>query len=143
MNLSKIILAGVAFAAVSQLIHSLGATLTMGFYFDPAYFPVWSKVMMPGPGPPPASFYYYSIAFGLVNGIVLAFAFAIIRGGIPGRGLKKGLLFGLLVFLIASLPSSLSLYLLINLPVALIIYWTVEGFVACLIGGAIIGLLVK
>ena len=48
---------------VSQIIHSIEAFATMDFYLDPNYFGVWSKIMMPGPGPPPAEFYYYSIDY--------------------------------------------------------------------------------
>ncbi len=139
VSVIKIFIAGIVFAIVSQLIHSLGSILTMGFYTDPTYFPVWSKVMMPTEGPPPISFFYYSIIFGIITGILLASVYAIIRGGVPGTGTKRGLMYGLLVFLLAGVPGSLSLYLLINLPSALITYWALENLFVYLINGAIFG----
>lgn len=139
LSVARVIVAGVVFAIISQLIHSLGSIPTMGFYTDPTYFHVWSKVMMPAEGPPPTSFFYHSITFGIITGILLASAYAIIRGGVPGTGTKRGLIYGLLVFMAAGVPSSLSLYLLINLPPALIAYWALENLAIYLIGGAIFG----
>ncbi len=142
VSLARVIGAGIVFAIIGQLIHSLGAILTMGFYVDPTYLSVWSKIMMPAASPPPISFYYYSIAFGIITGILLASVYAIIREGITGKGAKKGLVYGFLVFLVAGVPGSLSLYLLINLPSALIAYWAIENLVIYLIGGAIFGKLI-
>ena len=142
VSLARVIGAGIVFAIIGQLIHSLGAILTMGFYVDPTYLSVWSKIMMPAAGPPPISFYYYSIAFGIITGILLASVYAIIREGITGKRAKKGLVYGFLVFLVAGVPGSLSLYLLINLPSALIVYWAIENLVIYLIGGAIFGKLI-
>lgn len=139
----RVIVAGVIFALISQLIHALEAILAMGFYTDPTYFNTWSKLMMPSAGPPPLSFFYYSIIFGIITGILLAFAYAIIRRGVPGAGIKRGLMYGLIVFLVAGVPGSLSLYLLVNLPPMLIAYWALENLVIYLLGGAIFGRLVQ
>jgi len=139
----RVIGAGVIFAIIGQLIHNLGSIPTMGFYTDPQYFNVWSKVMMPTAGPPPMSFLYYSIIFGIITGILLAFVYAIIRGGVPWTGTKRGLAYGSLVFLVAGVPSSLSLYLLVNLPSTLIAYWALENLVIYLLGGAIFGRLIQ
>jgi hypothetical protein len=142
ISVARVIGAGVVFAIISQCIHTLGSIATIGFYMDPAYFHVWSKIMMPTEGPPPVSFYYYSIAFGIVTGLFLALVYAIIREGVPGTGARRGITYGFLVFLLAGLPGSLSLYLLINLPSALIAYWTLENLVTYLIGGAVFGKLI-
>ena len=142
INLSRVIVSGAIFAIIGQLVHIIGSGLTMGFYTDPTYFPVWSKVMMPTEGPPPISFFYHSILFGLIAGILLAFVYAIIKTGVPGIGAKKGFIFGLLAFLIAVVPGSLSTYLLINLPTSLIIYWALENLVIYLISCTIFGKLI-
>lgn len=36
----RVIGVGVIFTIISQLIHSIGSLLIMGFYTDPSYFPV-------------------------------------------------------------------------------------------------------
>jgi len=95
--------------------------------------------MMPAAGPPPVSFTMYSIAFGLIGGILISLVYGVIKGGIPGNTLaKKGLVYGLLLFLVAGIPGSLAMFLLINLPVMLILLWAIEGLIIYLLGGMII-----
>lgn len=139
----RLIGAGVLFAIIGVIVHSLGAFPTMGFYMDPTYFPVWSKLMMPTAGPPPMTFHYYSIGFGVITGILLALVYAIVRRGVPGVGTKRGVMYGLLIFLVAGVPGSLSLFLLVNLPSTLIVYWALEDLVAYLLGGAVFGRLIQ
>jgi len=139
----RLIVAGVLFAVVGVIVQTLGAFPTMGFYMDATYFPVWSKLMMPTAGPPPITFYYYSVGFGIIAGILLALVYAIVRNALPSVGVRRGIVYGFLVFLIAGVPGSLSLYLLVNLPSALIAYWALEDLVAYLLGGVILGRLIQ
>jgi hypothetical protein len=143
VSVPRVIGAGVLFAIIGVIVHTLGVFPTMGFYMDPAYFAVWSKLMMPTAGAPPITFYYYSIGFGIITGILLGLVFAIVRGGVSGVGTKRGIVYGLLIFLVAGVPGSLSLYLLVNLPSALIAYWAFEDLVAYLLGGAVFGRLIQ
>ena len=134
----RILGAGILYAIVAQVINTLGAFLSMGYYLMEEYFPVWSKVMMPVAGPPPSSFYAYSIGFGVLSGMLFALVYSVIKSGVPGRtAVKKGLVYGLLVFLVAGIPSSLMLYLLIYLPAGLIGIWSVSSLIAYLISGVI------
>ena len=142
ISVPRVIGAGIIFAAIGQIVHNLGSIMTMGFYLDPAYFPVWSRLMMPTAGPPPMTFFYYSMAFGIINGILLALVYAVIRNGVPGVRTKRGATYGFLVFLVAGLPGTLSLYLLVNLPSALIAYWAFENLIIYVIGGAVFGRLI-
>lgn len=143
MTWARIIVAGILFAIVAQIIHSIEAAATMDFYTDPEYFGVWSKIMMPGEGPPPTEFYYYSIVFNVITGIIFAVVYQMIKKSVPGKSIiNKGLYFGFLLFLI-SIPWSLTMYLLINLPTMLLVYWTISGLIVNLIGGVIIARIVK
>lgn len=138
-NLQKIIISGIVFAIVAQLIHSTSAFLFMDYYLDEAYFSVWSKIMMPGEGAPPAEFYYYSIGFGFVTGVLYAFVYNLIKSSITAEGvLKKGLSYSLVLYLIGGIPGYLSMYLLINLPSMLLFWWSVEGLVVAILGGIVI-----
>lgn len=144
INTSRVFISGILFAVIGQIVHTLGAFAGMKYYLIPDYFPVWSKVMMPAAGPPPASFYAYSILFGLIVGMLFALVYSVIRNSVPGlTTAKKGIVYGLLVFLIAGFPTSLSLYLLINLPTALIVMWAAEGLIVNLLGGIVIAWLNK
>jgi hypothetical protein len=130
--------AGILYAIVAQVINTLGAFLSMGYYLMEEYFPVWSKVMMPAAGPPPSSFYVYSIGFGVLMGMLFALVYSVIKSGVPGKtAVKKGLVYGLLVFLVAGIPLYLTLYLLIYLPAGLLWIWAVSSLIAYLVSGVI------
>jgi hypothetical protein len=134
----RILAAGILYAIVSQVINTLGAFFSMGYYLMEEYFPVWSKVMMPAAGPPPSSFYVYSICFGVLMGMLFAIVYSVIKSGVPGRtAVKKGLVYGLLVFLVAGIPLSLTMYLLIYLPAGLLWIWAVTSLIAYLVSGVI------
>jgi hypothetical protein len=140
----RIVLSGVIFAAISYVIHMLGALLDMGYYLDPNYFRVWSKIMMPTAGPPPMEFTLYSSLFSLIGGILFALVYYYVKDSIKLNGaVKKGLFYGLLVTLVAVIPGYLSLILLINLPLMLVVSWAVQGVIVNLLGGMITAKLIK
>jgi hypothetical protein len=116
----------------------------MGYYTDPTYFSVWSKIMMPTAGPPPMEFYYYSLTFAFISGLFFIVVYSVIANGVPGKTfVKKGLIYGLLMWLVGGVSGSLAMVLLINLPVDLIAYWTVTGLIVDLIAGVAIAKIVE
>jgi hypothetical protein len=139
-SIGKFLLTVAGMTLISQAVHSMAAIMEMGYYKDPQYFPVWSKLMMPGAGPPPTSFFLYSMGLGLVEwGFFLA-VFIVIGGGIPAQGrLVKGLYYGVVVFLVGTLGQSLGLGLIVNLPYGLLFLWTLESLVIDLLNGALAG----
>lgn len=140
----KIIIAAIVCAVIGQIIHAIGAMITMSFYLDEKYFPVWSKIMMPGASAPPISFTLISLAFALINGLIFSSIYAILKNSIPGNTLaKKGLVYGLFVFLLSGITMSLTLILLINLPIVLLIYWACESLIIYLIIGLTTAKIIK
>jgi hypothetical protein len=137
-NISAVFLAGAIVAIVSMAITTLEAVVTMDIYLDPAYFAVWSKLMMPAEGPPPPVFYAANIIFSLIAGLIYSKVFVIVEEGIPGEGREKGLWYGVILFFVSGIPFLLTLYLLINLPVKFFIAGAVFGLVAYLADGLII-----
>jgi len=143
MKFLKVIIAGIVFAIIAQVIHTVESMATMSFYTNPEYFAVWSKIMMPGEGPPPTEFYIYSIIFSIITGIIYAVIYAMIKKSIPGKTVNnQGLYFGFLLFLVG-IPWSLTMYLLINLPSLLVVYWSITSLIIDLIFGVIIARLIK
>lgn len=137
-NWRGIVMVGVVLTIIGQIVHTVGATLTMGYYTDPQYFPVWSNLMMPAEGQPPTSFILTSIGFGLIISLIFAWFYSIVQGSIPGNTtFSRGINYGLAVFLVAGVPFLLTLVLLINLPFGIIISWTIESLVIYLIGGVL------
>jgi len=140
----KLIIAALAYAVISQIIHIADAFLTMNFYLMPQYFSVWSKLMMPTAGSPPPQFYIFSILFALISGVIFAFIYLTMMKVVPGKTqLQKGLAYGVILFLVNGIPGFLSLYLMINLPLVLIIYWLIENLVIFLISGVVFAKLFK
>ncbi|VVB98351.1 Uncharacterised protein [uncultured archaeon] len=137
-------IAAVAMTVVAQVVHTLESIFTMGYYSDPNYFSTWSKLMMPTAGPPPASFFAYSIAFALVGWALFSFAYAKLGSAVKEKdAIWKGLKFGALVFLVAGIPGTLTMYLLINIPVALLVSWMLSGLALYLVGGIVAAKLIK
>ena len=139
----KICLAAAIVTVIAYAVHSVGAFLTMDYYANPAYYPLWSTLMMPGRGPPGLDFFAFSLAFSFIGAALYGFAYSLLRRALPDEGMRKGLAFGALLFLIAGVPSTLSMYLLFAVPAGLIAAWTVEAFVVFLVTGVVIQKIVK
>lgn len=129
---------------IGQVVHIIEAMLTLEYYMDPTYFGVWSKILMPGPGPPPAEFYYYSVVFAFITWTIFGYAFEIFGQALSEKNvIQKGLLFGGMIFLIAVIPNLLSMYLLINLPVGLLVSWTMTSLILYLVAGVVSAKLIR
>ena len=80
---------------------------------------------------------YYIVA--VVMNIVLAFVYALLAKGIPGKNkLIKGLVFGLCVWAVGTLPAMLGTYLFMTVAATVVIYWTISGLVFTPLIGLII-----
>ena len=140
----KLVIAAIVYTIIAQIVHIVDAFLTMNFYLMPQYFGVWSKIMMPTEGPPPATFYAFSVVFALITGVIFAFIYLAIMKAVPGKTrLQKGLSYGVILFLVNGIPGFLSLYIIINLPTVLIIYWLIENLVIFLASGVVFAKLFK
>jgi hypothetical protein len=136
--IKPVLIAAVLFTLTSQLIIMIESAATMDIYMMPEYFPVWSKLMMPEMGPPPAAFFVISVLVSFALALIYAVVFRIVRPGIPGEGITRGFSYGLILFFISGVPSLLCMFLLINLPEKFFIAGTVSSLVNFLIGGIII-----
>ncbi len=138
MKLKPVILAAVIFTVVAQVVHTIGAMATMGYYMDAAYFAVWSRLMMPVAGSPPPEFTYVSLALGFVTSLIFVYAYVLLKKSVPGKDwTARGVNYGILLFLLSTVPASFSLLMLINLPAPLIADWALEGLVISLAGGLV------
>lgn len=143
MNWKQIILAAVVFTIVAQVIHIIGSMLTMGYYMDPSYFCLWSNLMMPAEGPPGTEFFVTSIVINLVIGLIYARVYMMLKDVIPGLDIMKGVNFGVLLFLLVGIPTTLSTYLVLALPIVLLLSWAAEGLLIYLIAGVAFSKLIQ
>ncbi|MFA5412617.1 MAG: hypothetical protein WC350_04705 [Candidatus Micrarchaeia archaeon] len=134
-------MAGIAvlLAAISFVFRMAEAVLTMDYYLDPAYFGVWSKLMMPVAGPPPIEFSLTSLAFAFVTAFIFTWFFHYLKPVLAnGSWIRKGACFGLILFFICTVPSTLALILIINLPITLLLAWAFTGLVISVIYGLVL-----
>ncbi|MDD2655931.1 MAG: hypothetical protein PHQ80_04680 [Candidatus ainarchaeum sp.] len=134
-------MAGIAvlLAAISFVLRMAEAIFTMDYYMNPAYFGVWSKLMMPVAGPPPIEFSVLSLAFAFVTAFIFTWFFQYLKPVLAnGNWMKKGACFGLILFFICTVPSTLALILMINLPVPLLLAWAFTGLVISIMYGLVL-----
>lgn len=143
-SLARFLIAAVVLTIIAQLVHGLDGFFAMDYYTNPANASLWSKIMMPNAGPPPASFFYYSIGFGLIGAIIFTAIYTWLKNSLPGNTLsKKGAAYGLIVFLLAGIPGALSMILILNLPLGLIALWTAEDLMIKLFGAVSVAYILK
>ncbi|MCZ7355355.1 MAG: hypothetical protein O8C66_15230 [Candidatus Methanoperedens sp.] len=135
-NLKQVVLSAIIYTIMAQVINIVGTIFTMSYYTDPANFRLWSRLMMPGNGPPGTEFFVASIAIGFLVGMIFAGAYSFLKGSIPGKGFTKGINFGLLLYLVSGVPFTLTTYLLLAVPALLLLDWAVSSLVIYLIIGA-------
>lgn len=139
----KIVAAGFIYVVIATIIRQIEVALTMNYYTDPQYFGVWSKLMMPKAGPPPAEFFLLSLSFTFITGVVLAVFYEFIKSLLPQDFWKKAIWFSKINIILTLVFSFLPLYLLINLPLQLLLIWFVTGSLTLVIYAAVLGRIMK
>jgi len=134
MKTGKIVIAGIAVT----IFNSIVGAVTCGGLFNWVYKLEPTNVWKPMEGAPGLSFLLGSL---LLN-IVLAFVYALLNKGIPGKNrLIKGLVFGLCVWAVGLLPGMFSTYSFMTVATPVIIYWTVMGLILTPLQGLLIALI--
>lgn len=143
-EMKKLYLFVIIMAIAAMIVHTAESLLTMGYYIDPANFSLWSKLMMPGAGPPPAIFYAYSLLFAFVSWMLFGFVYVVLSGAIKEKDIvRKGLKFGTLIFLVGAFPGALMMVLILNLPLELIVSWVISDLILNLAGGIVAAKLIE
>jgi len=130
----KALLAGVVFVIINTVVRQIEAFLTMNYYMMPEYFGVWSKIMMPTAGPPPASFMVVSLLFSYVTGVTLAAVYDFIKDLLPKKFWLRVINFTDLIIGLMVVFFTLPVYLLLNVPVMLLVYWLASSVVIVFLG---------
>ena len=91
----------------------------------------------------PISQLIFIITVNTILAIFVVFLYAVLYKGIPGRGIKKGIIFGLLMYPMSVLVPMFSMYVLLNIATGAILYFSLQGLVEFLVYGAIIAVIYK
>lgn len=140
INFTRVVLAGIAINFVSFLVGSGSYLLFKGvFELEPSYIWKWTPAM--GLNIPVS--WWSLLLMNIVLAIVFAWVFAVLYKGIPGRGLQKGLVFGLFAWLIGVIPPMVTLYLMTYIAPGALLYFTFQGLFEWLVYGIVISAIYK
>ena len=133
MNYWRIFIAGTAVTIFSAVV----GWLTCGWLFRWVYeikpTDIWRAM-----DTIPVAYYQGTLALN----IVLAFVYALLVKGIPGKNkLTKGLVFGLCVWAVGTLPTMLATYMFMTVGLTVVIYWTITGLIFTPLMGLIIAVI--
>ena len=84
-----------------------------------------------------------SLLLGLLIALIYVFVYALIYKGIPGKGVKKGLMYGALLWLVAPFSGMITMPLYMTVAITVVVYWILNALVIFLINGAIVGKIYK
>ena len=136
----RILSASLAFLVISQLLHVVGLFITMDYYGQADYYGIWSPLLISASnlntGIP---FFYTNMVLGFIGAVLFVVVFTVLGRSLRGGAVESGMMFGLLVFLVAIVPDSFSVFMLLNVPLEIIIFWTLESFIIFILGGAFAG----
>ncbi len=133
MKLARIVIAGV----LVTLFDAVVGMVTCGWIFNWVYHLEPTSVWKAGALDAPPGVLYY--AGSILLSIALAFVYALLRRGIPGKTqLVRGLVFGLCVWVVGMLPGMFALHYFTSIAATVILYWTLIGLVQSPLRGLII-----
>ncbi len=77
--------------------------------------------------------------FSLVFLAILVFLFVLIYKGLPWKGWKKGLAFGLIVAFVKAVPEAFNQYMILTYPTSLILVQLINTIIGITIFGIVLG----
>jgi hypothetical protein len=138
MNTKRILIA----AIVVWIVSAVFGWLTCGWLFN------WVYTLPPNIWKDPAMMMssanmiaMYGIS--LVVAVIFVSIYAVLYKGIPGKGVNKGLVYGLIIWLVAALSGLVNLPFFMTIATTVVVYWIIQALIMNLINGAIVGAIYK
>jgi hypothetical protein len=78
-----------------------------------------------------------------VNCAIFVMGYALFYNAIPGKGVKKGIIFSLFIGVFTIFVPHLRIYLALNISPAVLIYWVTLDLIGYLLAGVITGVVYK
>ena len=146
-DISKGIFAALVFALISQAISFVGFSMNKVYFTNLQYSMLWSRFLAPVGGEIQPIFFLYSGLVALFLGFIYAFFYHMVRvsihGHAPHKRWIKGLLYGIFLIFVYSIPTLLRDYLVFGAPNLLIVAWFSESVLTLLAGGVAISMIMK
>jgi len=126
--MKKIVVGGLLAALVLVIVSFVFGSLSANMYvMSPAG--MWKSMMG-------QRFFLKMVIYDIVVGLILSYVYSILKSSVPGSGLQKGVIFGLLVWLVGSVPGLGMTFLTMNIRNKLLIIWLINGLVNYVCAGA-------
>ncbi|MFH1428118.1 MAG: hypothetical protein ABIH39_00060 [Candidatus Margulisiibacteriota bacterium] len=138
MNAKRIILSGV----ILWIIGTIFMMLTCGWLFSWVYKLPPNIWLEPEQIMSTNNFIGSNIA-GIGRSLILALVFAILYKGLPFEGIKKGVFYGVLVWMVGALSGMASMPFYMSINTTVVVYWIIQALVLTIINGIILGLVYK
>ena len=142
LHWKKIFISGFWYLIIASVVQQTEVAFTMDYYKNPVYAALWSHLMMPVAGPPPAAFFIISLAFTFVTGCTLAAIFDFMRP-LSKTYWSRVINFTDIVVGLSIVLTTFPLYLLFNVPLGLLVWWLVASFISTLISAMVFGKIMK
>ena len=138
MNTKRIILASV----IIWLVSTAFTWLTCGWLFTWVY-EIPPMIWLPPEEMMSTNSLVLSNIFGIVISFIFTLVYAVLYKGIPGKGFKKGMIYGILLWLVGALSGLITMPFYMTIATAVISYWIISSLALNLINGAILGAIYK
>jgi len=138
MNIKRIILLSV----LLWIIGTVARMLTCGWLFNWVYqIPpiIWktsAEITQTGN-------MISSYVAGFIISVIFVTVFAWLYKGLPEKGVKKGIIYGFIVWLVGALSGMATLPFYMTISTTVVVYWIAHAFVMNIIYGAIVGAIYK
>lgn len=130
MKIWRLAIAGV----VVGILQGIWGFLTCGWLFNWVYKLEPTNIWKPVEQMP---FMLMNIA-NIIFAFFLALVYSVIYQGLPGKGVVKGLWFGLFVWLIGGFPGTIALGMVTTMATGVVIYWVISFLAISLWQGLVI-----
>ena len=146
-DISRGIFAAFLFMLISQAISFVGLSMNKMYFTNVEFQSLWSKLLLPVGGEIQPMFFLYSALVSLFVGFIYAFFYHMVRvsihGHAPHKRWVKGLLYGIFLVFVYSIPMLLRDYLMLGAPSLLVVSWFSESVLTLLAGGVAIAVAMK
>ena len=134
MNVKKILISG----AIIWFVNSLFGWLTCGWLFN------WVYRVPPNIWKDPTTMMSAGNMMGMnlcgiISAMLFVLVYAVLYKGIPGKGAKKGMTYGFLMWLVGAFSGVISMPFYMAIATTVVVYWIIQALIMGLINGAIVG----
>lgn len=141
LNIKKILFAGLTIFFISFLIGG-GSYFLFGKVFQLEPTSIWKWTPAQGFNMP-IQWWIILFVLNIVLAVIFTFVYALIKKGLPGKGIQKGLSFGLIVWIVGPIPALVTMYLIMNIANGALVYFTIQSLFEWMVYGLVISIIYK